>query len=147
MTQLIQRFLGAGDALARLRDHAARLRRLQTILDRHLPGSLAGACSVANLKGDTLIVMAQNGSVATKLKQLANTLTEQFMASGVALKSIQIKVTVQEERDAPPAPVARTLSEKGRNSLSDFAASLPPDSSLRESLERLVARSRNSGND
>jgi hypothetical protein len=145
LTQLIQRFLGAGDALARLRDHAARLRRLQTILDQHLPGSLAGACSVANLKGDTLIVMAQNGAVAAKLKQLANTLTEQFIASGVALKTIQIKVTIQEERDAPPAPMARTLSETGRDSISEFAASLPTDSSLRESLERLVARSRNSG--
>ena len=78
MTQLIQRFLGSGDALARLRDHAARLRRLQTVLEQHLPPALAAACSVANLKGDTLVLLAHGGAVAARLKQIAPTLAEQF---------------------------------------------------------------------
>ncbi len=143
MTQLIQRFLGSGDALARLRDHAARLRRLQTVLERHVPPSLAAACSVANLKGDTLMLLAHGGAVAARLKQIAPTLAEQFAAAGLPVKSVQVKVRIIEQHDAPRPPPERKLSDAGRRSLADFSDSLPADSPLRESLERLIARSRN----
>ena len=142
MTQLIQRFLGSGDALARLRDHAARLRRLQAVLEQHVPPALAAACSVANLKNDTLVLLADGGAVAARLKQIAPTLTQQFAAAGLPVKAIQVKVRIIEEHDARrPAP-DRKLSDAGRRSLADFSESLPADSPLRESLERLIARSR-----
>lgn len=142
MTQLIQRFLGTGDALARLRDHAARLRRLQAVLEQHLPPALASACAVANVKNDTLVLLAHGGAVAARLKQIAPTLAEQFGAAGLPIRTIQVKVQVIEEHEAPrPAP-DRTLSEAGRRSLADFSSSLPADSPLRESLERLIDRSR-----
>jgi len=142
MTQLIQRFLGSGDALARLRDHAARLRRLQAVLEQHVPKSLAAACSVANLKADTLVLLADGGAVAARLKQIAPTLAEQFAAAGVPVRTVQVKVRIVEERDAPRAAPDRRLSDAGRRSLADFSETLPADSPLRESLERLIARSR-----
>ena len=142
MTQLIQRFLGTGDALAQLRDHAARLRRLQAVLAQHLPPALAAACVVANVKEDTLVVLAQGGAVAARLKQIAPTLVEQFTAAGFAVRTIRVKVQVVEERDVPRPVPDRRLSDAGRRSLADLSSSLPPDSPLRESLERLIARSR-----
>ena len=142
MTQQLQRFLGSGDALARLQDHAARLRRLQGLLEQHLPYSLVGACAVANLKSDALVLLAQGGAVAVKLKQIAPTLLAQFAAAGVPLKTIQVKVQVHMGAPAAPPPTARILSEAGRHSIEALSASLPADSPLRLSLERLVARSR-----
>jgi hypothetical protein len=142
MSQQLQRFLGSGDALARLHDHAARLRRLQGLLECHLPPSMAGACAVANLKNDTLVLLAQGGAVAAKLKQLAPTLLTQLGAAGVPLKAIQVKVQVHIAAPAAPPPTARILSGTGRESIEALSATLPVDSPLRQSLERLVARSR-----
>ncbi len=142
MTRQLQRFLGSGDALARLHDHAARLRRLQDVVARELPPALAAGCSVANLKGETLILLAASGAVAVKLKQLAPTLVAQLAAAGVPLKSIQVKVQVQEGEPVTRPPTQRVISEAGRDSVGQLAATLPADSPLRASLERLIARSR-----
>lgn len=142
MTQLIQRYLGTGDALARLKDHAGRLMRLQTLLEQHLPPALTAACSVANLKGDTLVLLAHGGAVAARLKQIAPSLVQQFASAGLPIKTIQVKVKVIEEHEVARPPTQRILSEKGSQSLTDFSSTLPEGSPLRESLERLVLRSR-----
>jgi hypothetical protein len=142
MTQLLKRYLGAGDELARLHDHATRLRRLQTALEVHLPSALAGACSVANLKGDTLVLLASNGAAAAKLKQIAPSLIESFRLSGQPLKTIQVRVGVREERAPPRPPSNRSLSDAARLSLAEFSSTLPEDSPLRKSVERLIERSR-----
>ncbi|HJV26263.1 MAG TPA: DUF721 domain-containing protein [Aromatoleum sp.] len=145
MTQLINRYLGSGDALARLQDHAARLMRLQNVLAQHLPPALAAACSVANLKNGTLVLLADGGAVAARLKQMAPTLTAQFAATGVPVTSVQVKVKVNEAPEPARRVTSRSLSESGARSLTNFSSSLPADSPLREALERLVARSRRDG--
>ena len=66
MTRPLSRFLG-GDALARLQDHAARLNRLQAVLDGMLPPQLQGQCRVANLKEGSLIVAAGGGAAAVRV--------------------------------------------------------------------------------
>lgn len=142
MTRPLNGFLGSGDALARLHDHAARLRRLQVVVERLLPPALTDACAVANYKNDTLILLARNGAAAAKLKQLTPSLIGEITAAGVLVKNIQVKVQIQDFAVERPAPVARTLSESGKTSLSEFSATLPEDSPLRQSIERLLARSR-----
>lgn len=142
MTQRIQRFLGSGDALARLADHAARLRRLQAVFEQHVPPALQAACSVANYKDGKLVLLARGGAAAARLKQIAPTLVEQFAAAGVAVAAVQVKVQIVENVEPRRAPPQRRLSDAGRLSLSELSATLPPDSPLRESLQRLVRRSR-----
>ncbi|THF61180.1 DciA family protein [Pseudothauera rhizosphaerae] len=142
MTHSIQRYLGSGDALARLHDHAARLRRLQTAFERCLPPLLAASCRVGNLKGETLVVFAQGNAVAAKLKQMAPGLAARLVEQGHALREIQVKVAVHQPAPWRPAPVERHISAEGKRSLTDLAASLPADSPLREALERLARRSR-----
>lgn len=142
MTQLIQRFLGTGDALARLKDHAARLMRMQALLQQQLPPALASACSVANFKGETLVLLANGGAVAARLKQIAPSLVRQFAAAGLPVTTIQVKVKVIEAHGERRPPPQRMISESGSRSIEDFSATLPADSPLRESLERLIRRSR-----
>lgn len=142
MTQPLQDFLGGGDALARLRDHAARLRRLQGMLEGMLPAALGRACGVANLKGDVLVVIARSGATAARLKQMTPSLAAQFAANGVAVSHIQVRVGV--ENVAPPrAPQPpRTVGASALGHLVALRDGLPEDAPLRASLSRLIERSR-----
>jgi hypothetical protein len=140
MTRPLSRFLGGGDSLARLQDHAARLRRLQGALDACLPPQLAGQCQVANLKDGVLIVSARGGAAAVRLRQTLPSLLERLQHGGHPVQSIKVKVGTPEqtapERHAPQ----RQISEAAKAELHDFADSLPVDSPLRASIERLIRR-------
>ncbi|ANQ84031.1 DUF721 domain-containing protein [Azoarcus olearius] len=141
MTRLLQRYLGSGDALARLQDHAARLRRLQGVLERLLPPALADACRVANIKDDALVIAAQGGAAASRLKQMLPSLQAQFLQAGYPLQSIKVKVATPQQAEWRRPPPERHISQTARSSITDFAATLPADSPLRASLERLARRS------
>lgn len=141
MTRSIQRFLGSGDLLSRLQDHAARLRRLQTVLERALGPHLATSCRVANLKDDILVVAAQGGAVAVRLKQMLPTLEAHFLQAGYPLKGIKVKVATPQQAEWRRPPPERHISSAARDNITQFAASLPADSPLREALERLARRS------
>lgn len=143
MTRLLHRFLTRGDALARLQDHAARLRRLQGALEAALPPQLASQCQVANLKEGTLVVSARGGAAAVRLKQILPSLVEHFARAGHAVQSIRVKVAQPEQPGWRRPATERHISADAKASLSAFAQSLPADAPLRESLERLVRRGRN----
>jgi hypothetical protein len=142
MTRLLQGYLGSGDALARLQDHAARLLRLQNTLARALPPQLAAACRVANLKDQTLVISADGGAVAVRLKQMAPSLMEHLARAGHMISDIKVKVATPQQQPWVKPPTDRRISAEARNTLTDFAATLPADSPLRTSLERLARRSK-----
>lgn len=142
MTKPLQRYLGSGETLERLHEHARRLLRLQAVFESLLPAGLRDACSVGNIKTDTLVLLARNGAVATKLKQLAPSLQHQFGEQGIVVRSIQVKVQVNPGAPLAPEPQVRTIPVAARASIEALAASLPPEAPLRAALERLAARSR-----
>lgn len=142
MTKPLQRYLGSGETLERLHDHARRLLRLQAACDALLPDGLRGACSAGNIKADMLVLLARNGAVATKLKQLAPSLQRQLAEQGFPVASIHVKVQVSPGAPPAPEPTLRTIPPAGKASIEALAASLPLDAPLRAALERLATRSR-----
>lgn len=140
MTRLLQRFLHGGDALARLQDHAARLRRLQGALEAALPAQMLGQCQVANLKEGTLVLSARSGAAAVRLRQMLPSLLDHLLAAGHAVQAIKVKVASPEQEAEQRQPTERHISPAAKAGLSAFASSLPEDSPLRASLERLVRR-------
>lgn len=142
MAQALQGFLGSGESLGRLREHAERLRRLQQTLEQLLPPGLVQQCAIGNLKKDSLILLARNGATAARLKQLLPSLTAQFVEQGAPITRIQVKVSLAPQQAARPAPPARRIGTAGRSSLIALAETLPPDSPLRQSLEKLLANCR-----
>lgn len=142
MSQLLSRFLGSGDALSRLQEHAAHLRRLQAALERGLPTPLAGLCQVANFKAGTLILSTRGGAAAARLRQLTPSLVEHLTQAGYAVQSIKVKVAPPEQYAWRRPPPERHISADARATLTGFAATLPDDSPLRAALERLALRSR-----
>jgi hypothetical protein len=107
-----------------------------------LPAQYANVCRVANLNDEVLTLIAGNGAVAVRLKQIVPFLIEHFLRAGTPLRQIQVKVSLAEPPPLPKKPPARTISEAARDHIKTFAATLPPDTPLRASLETLAKRAR-----
>lgn len=142
MNNPLHRFLGSGDTLTRLHDHARLLLRAQEGLRSLLPPALGDHCSVANMRDGNMVVFARNGSVAARLRQMVPSLINGFAARGQIVGAIQVKVGVVFEVEPPPPPKARSVGQVGRASLAGLIAELPEDAPLRASLQRLLDRSR-----
>jgi len=142
MSTPLNRYFAAGDALARLQDHARALMRAQEALRGMLPQPFAAACSVANLRDGKLVVHARNGGVASRLRQMVPSLVQGFATRGHPVQAIEVKVGLVVEPEPPPPPAPREIGEAGRRSMEAFVQQLPEDSPLRASLQRLLDRSR-----
>src|SRR5262245_4214600 len=88
----LQRFLGGNDALTRLRDHAARLVRMQATLEKQLPAGMLGAVSVANFEDGILVLHVQTAALASRLKMSSESLRTALMAANEPVMGIRIKV-------------------------------------------------------
>ncbi len=140
MADTLNRYLGRSDALAALQAHAARLARIDALFRRSVPSHLAASCAVANLKDGTLVVLAESGAAAAKLKQALPTVIERLAQGGIEVTAIRLRVRPPEHRP-PPAPASRrTVPDEARAAMDRLAHSLPADSPLARALQRLVAR-------
>ncbi len=135
--------LTADETMARLAAHAGRLASLQRIIETTIPSALAQSCRIANYKLGVVIIHADNGAVATKLRQIAPSLRDDLLTSGSEITEIRVKV---QPRDSLPSPSPRTsvavLSEQTKQGLTSLSAKLPEGSSLKDALGRLVSRAK-----
>lgn len=135
--------LNADAAMARLAAHAGRLLKLQQIIEATVPSSLAKLCRVANYKLGVVVIHADNGAVAAKLRQMAPSLGDELRSSGTEVTEIRIKV---QPRDAIPLPLpsisVAVISIQAKQGLTKLSAELPEGSSLKAALERLVNRAK-----
>jgi len=131
----------ADAGMARLSSHASRLLRLQAIIAASLPPGLSRAARVANLKSGKLVIHADNGAVAAKLRQMAPRLTDLVRFESAEVNGIEIRV---QGRDGnPAAPAKRTplgIGDTAKRGLTSLERQLPKGSRLRLALARLVER-------
>lgn len=141
MAQILQKFFAGENALARLEAHAQRLLHAQHIVQRHLPSYLAQGCGVAQVDGERLVLRADNGALATKLRQALPSLRAALARDGLVVAEIQVKVGLRiEPPPKPPAP-ARSVPANAVADMENLLGSLPDDSPLRAALARFVTRS------
>ncbi|MDD5175443.1 MAG: DUF721 domain-containing protein [Sterolibacterium sp.] len=134
--------LNADEAMARLAAHAGRLLKLQRLFETAVPISLARSCRVANIKLGVVFIHAENGAVATKLRQVSPSLCEDFRSAGEEVTEIQIKVQpLNVATQQFSSPKAVVLDDASRASITRLSDSLP-DGPLREALGRFIARSK-----
>ena len=81
------------ESLGGLAERASHLIELRKLFRATVPEGLADACEVANLRQETLVVLANTSACAAKLKQLSPRLTALFQKRGWQVTSI--KITVQ----------------------------------------------------
>lgn|SRR5574340_1822035 len=142
MTRSLDAYLHTADPLARLRAQAERLIRLQRVFTDIAPASLRDACRVANYKSGKVVIHADNGAVAAKLKQSVPTLVDEFCKRGCEVTEIAVKVQPPPER-APQEKLrtAASVSTCTKGKLRDLADALPAESPVAAALRRLVQRS------
>lgn len=134
--------LAAHEHYARLAAQAERLRQLQALLETALPAHLALGARVAQLKRGKIIVHADSGAIAVKLRQLAPRLTEFFVQQGAQLNGIEVRVQPRRPmKSVKPKKTPKILGIRAKRSLTSLAAGLPPASPLRQALARLLANS------
>jgi len=138
-------YLTAANPLRALTVEARQVAELQQVFLKAAPPPLAQSCRVSALRGDILILLADNAAVASKLKQLAPRLLTSFRKQGLKATSIQIRVQVDPPRAARTHPTRkRQLSPKLIEKLEKLAGELE-DSPLKRALYTMAINQKKQG--
>ena len=135
MSQRLNSYFDTSQELRQLSHKVAQLLALQRHYEQVAPPALVRASHVVQLELQTLLLAADNGAVAAKLRQLAPRLTQLFHDGGHEVTAIQVRVQVT----LPPVvhtSSPASLSTTGRQRLIDLAGELA-DSPLKSALQRL----------
>jgi hypothetical protein len=111
-----------------------QLAALQSALAEMLPGGLATSASVALLKAGELILVADNGAAAAKLKQMAPRLLTSLRQRGYDITGIRLQVQVT-IRDNPLPQKQISLSSAARQAINSLSEQINP-SPLKDALTR-----------
>jgi Dna[CI] antecedent, DciA len=131
-------YIDTSDSLRKLASDARRLAELQQILLGATPPPLAQACCVKKLSAGTLHLAAENGAIASKIRQLAPRLLVAYQNCGVEVTSIRVEVQVNEGQIAPlNSPTKVPLSIDSINNLEILANRLEA-SPLKRALTNMV---------
>lgn len=135
----LKEHLSATDAFARLSEQANRLRRLQNLLDTVLPAGLLPGTRIANLKRGKVVIHADSGAVAVKLRQLSPRLAECFIQQGQEVTGIEVRVQawrVPPGKSRPKQPMV--IGARPKQALTSLASGLEEDSPVRRAVEKLL---------
>lgn len=140
MRNSLEDYLDSADGAASVLAHARLLMKLAGFYETIAPLHLRQGSSLANYKSGKVVIHASNGALATKLRQMAPTLAEEFSKRGVECSGVEVKVQAREIPRQSITSTQKPLSAKTGRELAGLAESLP-ESSLRNALQTLLARS------
>ncbi|HNJ76961.1 MAG TPA: DciA family protein [Azospira sp.] len=136
----LDHFLKHSEGAGRLMAHAKLLQKLARFYRDILPQHLYAASRVANFKSGTVVIHADNGAVAVKLRQMGPSLTREFSSRGIECTGVTVKVQALDISHQSRSPEDRPLPEGARRNLGRLAEGMPA-SPLREAIEQLLKRS------
>lgn len=139
MHNSIENYLAASDGAGGVLAHARLLMKLERLYADIVPGHLGQASRVANCKSRTIVIHADNGAVAAKLRQMAPSLASDFSRKGVECSGVQVKVQARGSTAQSMASTQKPLSAQTGRTLRELAGSLP-ESPLRAALRTLLRR-------
>lgn len=116
-----------------------QLQVLQRCYAQLAPPSLRQASRLIGARHQHLLIAAENGAVAAKLRQITPELTRLFQAAGHEVTGIQIRVQVGVSSPQAKNP-PRRLAPQNKHQLSELAKKIEPGP-LKEAILRLIARS------
>jgi len=103
------------------------------------PAGLGHVSRVANYKQGKVVIHADHGAAAAKLRQFAESLRDGFLKDGLECKAIEIKVQPLEISSQSTPSTVKPLTSGAGAAIAATAGTLPKDSPLRNALERLIA--------
>jgi hypothetical protein len=129
------------DNLPQLRGLNSEIRKqlaLQTVLVEFLPVELGHSATVVASGAGELVLLADNGAVAAKLRQLAPRILNHFRQRGMEANGIRVQTQVS-IRHKPLPQKQISLSENARQALLHLSSNLK-DSPLKAAIEKLRQR-------
>lgn len=139
MQSPLENYLEAAEGAGKVLAHAKLLMKLTHLYQGMAPAHLGQASCVANYKSGIIVIHAASGAVATKLRQMAPTLVNEFLKKGIECNDVQVKVQAPETQRQSRTSTQKPLSSNTSRELGALADSLPA-SSLRAALETLLRR-------
>jgi len=137
-------YFSTADPLRMISAEVRRLAEWQQAFLKAAPPGLAQSCRVGALRGDILILLADNAAIAMKLKQLAPRLLTSFRKQGFKATSIQIRVQVDRPWAPPAAPRSKRLSPETIENFEKLANELE-DSPLKRALSTMAINQKKQG--
>jgi len=126
---------------SRLLAHARLLTKLSRRFTAIAPGGLGRAARVANFKSGVIVIHAENGAVAAKIRQMSRRLCDELSRGGAECNDIEVKVQPRQSPFQSRSLLQKGLSGAALASVGALAADLPAGP-LREALGRLAQRTR-----
>jgi len=139
MNHNLNDFLNREQAAGKVMAHARLLLKLSRRFAAIAPGGLHKAARVANFKAGLLVIHADNGAVASKLRQMGLRISRDMSQNGVECSGIEVKVQPRPTLERVSEVTLKPLSGKAVHTLRSTAENLP-QGKLREALDRLLAR-------
>ncbi len=140
--------LGKTPEFSRLFKLAQKLREDQSTFLKLIPAQLVPHCSLSRIKDSKLTVMAGNGAIAAKLKQISPSLLLKLQKLGWEITAIQIMVQADSNSrnrktstNQQHAKKELKLSRTGKACLSQLAATLA-DSELKDTIQSFIKKYR-----
>ncbi len=134
-----QDFLNADAAAGRVMAHARLLMKLDRRFDAIAPGALRKGAHVANYKSGKVVIHADNGAVAAKLRQMNRRLCSELSIEGLECNDIEVKVQPRQLPFRSMASTQKSISGKSMQTLRSTLENLPKGA-LREALANLIER-------
>lgn len=132
-------FLDASDSAANVMAHARLLLRLSRRFEAIAPAGLARAARVANYKSGKIVIHADNGAVATKIRQMSQRLCDDLSKGGPECNGMEVKVQPRQTPRQSRISTQKPLSPRTCDTLSATADTLP-EGDLRTALRHLLER-------
>lgn len=132
--------LDSSAELAHTSTHVRRLMALQRTFAAVAPDYLTSASRVANYYSGRIIIHADNGAVAAKLRHLVPRLYSEFVKNCAEVTEVRIRVQAPSQSSPRKSATRRILADGTRASLSELAGSLPAEAALRRALRKLLDR-------
>jgi hypothetical protein len=137
-----EELLERSDTAAHILAHARRLKQLGACFAAAVPFGLARQARVVNYRAGVVVIHADNGAAATKLRQLSARLKDDFLKNGFECNQIALKVQPVQNVAPPAPPISRPISSASMASLAACAAAMPEASPLAQALRHLQNRAR-----
>ena len=139
VTNTLACFLDNDAGAGRVMAHARLLLDLAQRFATAAPAGLGDAAHIANYKSGKVIIHADNGAVAVKIRQLSQRLCDELSKGGPECNRLEVKVQPRQIPCQSTPSTIKPLSAGACGTLRAASASLP-DGPLRQALDALLAR-------
>lgn len=133
-------YLDSDANASRLMAHARLLLKLSRRFEAIAPAGFRHAARVANYKSGKIIIHADNGAVAAKIRQMSQRLCSELCKGGAQCNELEVKVQPRENLFQSTPSTQKPLSSTACEVLRSTAENMPKGS-LRAAIDALLASS------